>query len=127
LITGVVRDSVLRVASRFYVLEVSLAIRTPKNMNSYIATYDLHKFRDYGPVIELLTKSGAVRLQESVWLVSSPATAQAALDAILTALDDDDSLAVIELPRGAPWEITGATREAAAWLSTNVTPARTLA
>ncbi|ATU92737.1 hypothetical protein B5P45_25145 [Phyllobacterium zundukense] len=96
-------------------------------MNSFIAAYDLHKIRDYGPVIELLTKSGAVRLQESMWLVLSPASAQAVLDAILTALDGDDSLAVIELPRGATWEITGATREAAAWLSTNVTPARVLA
>ena len=89
-------------------------------MAHFIISYDLHKQRNYQPVWDLLESWGAVRLLESLWVVTLPNKASHIRDAVKDAADDDDSVAVVELKAGSGWAASKAKKEGVAWLRQNI-------
>lgn len=89
-------------------------------MAHYIASYDLHNQRHYEPVWEALRKMGAVRLLESLWVLTSNLSAEDVRNKIKAAADSDDSVAVIELKRGSLWATDGAQGAGVEWLKQNI-------
>jgi hypothetical protein len=73
-----------------------------------IISYDLHDQRTYQPVWNLLGQWGAVRLFESLWVVSLNASVGRVRDALAAVMDNDDSVAAIEMSSGASWASTRA-------------------
>jgi len=93
-------------------------------MANYFMTYDLHNRRDYKSLYQLLASWKAVRLTESDWLATLSGSAVAVRDAVLAHLDSDDTVAVIEIPKGANWATMRVSAAANAFLSSNVLPAQ---
>lgn len=89
-------------------------------MAHYVISYDLHNQRTYQPVWNLLNRWGAVRLLESLWVVTSEAQAGALRDALVQVIDNDDSVAVIELTPGAHWASVRAQQAGVDWLTRNI-------
>ena len=96
-------------------------ITHPVGLRQFIITYDLHKHRDYRVLHAVLRKAGAVRICKSVWLANLRGTADFIRDQLARAMDNDDSLAVIQLFAGADWATIRARDEGTIWLSNNVT------
>lgn len=88
-------------------------------MAKFIASYDLHKVRDYSKLIELLKSWGACKALESTWLIDRASTAGQIRDALQGMVDSDDSLVVIELKPGSGWGTRNAAA-AAKWLQTHI-------
>lgn len=89
-------------------------------MAHFIISYDLHNQRTYPPVWKLLESWGAVRLLESLWVVSlniGPAWIREQLKAVM---DSDDAVAVIELKTGSDWSTQLARTLGNNWLTTNI-------
>jgi len=89
-------------------------------MKNYIISYDLHDQRNYQPVWDLLNRIGAVRLLESLWVVTTAHGSAQIRDALKAAADQDDSIVVIELIAGAEWSSWNAKPAGTNWLTTNV-------
>ena len=85
-------------------------------MALFAVSYDLHNQRTYPPVWQKLEGWNAVRLLESLWLVTLNATAAQVRDALTTATDKDDSIAVIELEAESDWACLRARDTGVAWL-----------
>ena len=92
-------------------------------MASFLITYDLHKVRNYNDLYRLLAGWNAVKLSESNWLVSLVGPAKVVRDIVCATVDNDDTVAVLQLEHGADWATSGVVPAASAWLSTYVTPA----
>jgi hypothetical protein len=90
-------------------------------MNFFI-TYDLHNRRNYESLYQLLASWKAVRLTQSDWLVTLNGTAQVVRDVVLGHLDSDDTVAVVEITKGANWATVRVSPAANAFLSDNVLP-----
>ena len=93
-------------------------------MANYVISYDLHHRRKYDNLYKLLAAWRAVKLTESQWLVSLVVDAKQARDFVARTLDNDDTVTVLELPRGADWATVNAPAAANAWLANNVTPSQ---
>lgn len=94
----------------------------------YLITYDNHPPRNYTAVYNLMASWGAVRLSESVWLANLVGPAGAVRDIVLSKMQPNDLVTVVELKKGADWAVTqNATPAAMAWLSNNVTPSQAAA
>jgi hypothetical protein len=91
-------------------------------MSNYIVSYDLHHQRHYPPLWELLEALGAVRLLESLWVVTTSLTAAQLRDALQRVIDNDDSTAVVELKQGSWWANRLAKPEGVQWLQRNIMP-----
>jgi CRISPR/Cas system-associated endoribonuclease Cas2 len=89
-------------------------------MSKFIISYDLHNVRTYPPVWAKLEAWGAVRLLESVWLVSLNNTAEQVREALRQAADNDDSIAVVELKEGSNWSTFNARPDGVQWMKTNI-------
>lgn len=89
-------------------------------MKNYIISYDLHDQRHYQPVWDLLNRIGAVRLLESLWMVTTAHGSAQLRDALRATADNDDSFVVIELIAGAEWSAWSAKSAGANWLTANV-------
>ena len=89
-------------------------------MAMFMVSYDLHNIRNYDPITSALTKAGAVRLLESLWLWSVNDTAIGVRDALQRFVDGDDSLAVIEIKAGSGWASVRARQPGVEWLKMNV-------
>jgi hypothetical protein len=89
-------------------------------MSNYIISYDLHNQRHYQPVWTLLQNLGAVRLLESLWVVTTTLSASQISDALQTVIDNDDSTAVVELKQGSWWANRLAKSEGVQWLQRNI-------
>lgn len=85
-------------------------------MAHFLVSYDLHKRREYQPLWRQLNTWGAKKILESLWGVDLTGTAQQVRDILVKLLDDDDSVVVIELPRGIGWATTHAKPEGTGWL-----------
>lgn len=94
-------------------------------MATYLITYDLHKVRNYVPLYQLLHQWKAVRLTESNWLAVLVGPAEKVRECISYHLDNDDTVAVLELKTGTDWATSRVSKASVAWLSNNVTPAVT--
>ena len=93
-------------------------------MSNYFVTYDLHNRRDYRSLYQLLASWKAVRLTQSDWLVTLNGSSEVVRDFMLRHLDADDTVAVIEIVKGADWATTRVSPAANAFLSNNVTPSQ---
>lgn len=89
-------------------------------MAHFIISYDLHNQRTYQPVWNLLEKWGAVRLLESLWVVTLGNTAAEVRDALNQVIDNDDSVALVELKTGSGWATMRARQPGIAWLKRNI-------
>lgn len=89
-------------------------------MAHFIISYDLHYQRHYQPVWDLLKSWGAVRLLESLWVVTRNDSVGTLRDALKNVADSDDSVAVIELKPGSEWASQNARQEGIDWLSRNI-------
>lgn len=89
-------------------------------MKHFIISYDLRKARNYQPVWSALESWGAVRLLESLWVVSLNSGTAQIRDALQSLVDNDDGVAVIELKPGSDWSTLNAQRAGAAWLTSNI-------
>jgi hypothetical protein len=85
-------------------------------MAHLMVSYDLHNTRTYEPVWEKLESWGAVRLLESLWVVTLNASAGQVRDALQAVVDGDDSIAVIELKEGSFWAVLRAKADGVTWL-----------
>lgn len=90
-------------------------------MALYLISYDLHKARNYDPLIAQLRKWGAIRPLLSVWLVSLNGSAKAVRETLQAHVDGDDSIVVVELKQGSDWSTFNAAA-AAEWFRANMTP-----
>jgi hypothetical protein len=91
----------------------------------YVLSYDLHKpHRSYDSLYRLLAGWGAVRLSTSLWAANLKGPAEVVRDLMLAHLDNDDSVAVVEIKPGSDWATMRVPPAACAWLSANVTPAK---
>ena len=91
---------------------------------TFFVTYDLHNRRDYGSLYQLLASWKAVRLTQSDWLVNLNGTSEVVRDVVLGHLDSDDTVAVVEIPKGADWATMRVSAAANAFLSSNITPSQ---
>lgn len=89
-------------------------------MAHFMISYDLHNQRTYEPVWKKLGSWGAVRLLESMWLVTLNNTALEVRDALKAVIDADDSIAVIELEPSAMWGTWNAKKDGVDWLKKNI-------
>jgi hypothetical protein len=86
----------------------------------YVISYDLHKARNYQPVWNQLEQWGATRLLESLWVLTTSADAGDLRIALQKLVDNDDSLAVLELKPGSAWSTLNARPAGADWLARNI-------
>ncbi|MBC7625280.1 MAG: hypothetical protein H7232_18085 [Aeromicrobium sp.] len=93
-------------------------------MSQYLITYDLHNRRDYRSLYQLLAFWNATRLTESNWLVNLLGPAPVIRDIVASHLDGDDTIAVVEVEKGADWATIRVKPTANAWLSANVMPSQ---
>lgn len=89
----------------------------------YLITYDNSYPRDYGALYKLMADIGAVRLAQSVWLLTTAATAKAIRDAISATLQSDDRVAVVQLQSGGHWAARNVSFAAGDWLSGHISMA----
>jgi len=85
-------------------------------MAIFTVSYDLHQSRDYKKLHEGLRENHAVKLLESLWLVDLSNTASQVRDWLQSLIDDDDSVAVLELKPGSGWATLRAKKEGTDWL-----------
>lgn len=90
----------------------------------YLITYDLHRTRNYLRLYELLARWKAVRLTESLWMANLKGPADAIRSIVAGTLDNDDTVAVVQLVQGADWATLRVKPGASEWLSTFVTSAQ---
>lgn len=93
-------------------------------MASYLITYDNRAPRNYELLYRLLAAWRAVKLAESVWLVNLNIQAAVVRDIVVSKLQRNDVVAVVELKAGADWATNNVPKAANAWLSGNVTPSQ---
>lgn len=93
-------------------------------MSNYFITYDLHNRRDYRGLYQLLASWKAIRLTQSDWLVTLNGSSEVVRNFMLRELDADDTVAVVEIAKGADWATMRVPAAANAWLSANVTPSQ---
>lgn len=89
-------------------------------MAHFMTSYDLHNQRTYEPVWDKLESWGAVRILESMWLVTLNNTAAQVRDALKAVVDTDDSIVVIELKTGSMWGTVNGKKAGVDWLKRNI-------
>lgn len=92
-------------------------------MASFLITYDLHNRRNYADLYRLMAGWNAVKLTESNWLANLNGTASEVRDIVASTLDNDDTVAVLELKQASGWATLRVPPAANAWLSANMSPA----
>lgn len=85
-------------------------------MPLYLMSYDAHKHRDYTEIYKLMDEWRAARLLESLWLGELRGPAETIRDIMRECLDNDDSVAVIELEPTAEWATRLAQETGTNWL-----------
>lgn len=89
-------------------------------MAHYIVSYDLHNQRTYEPVWAKLESWGATRLLESLWVVTSSKASGVLREELASAMDSDDSCAIVELKTGSEWSTRRAQKAGVDWLTRNI-------
>ncbi|MDQ2892996.1 MAG: hypothetical protein M3R64_07915 [Pseudomonadota bacterium] len=96
-------------------------------MLQYLITYDLHKIRNYQKLYQLMATWKATRLTESLWMANLLGPAAVIRDFVSATLDNDDTVAVVQLQKGTDWATVRIPSAATGWLSAHVTPAQAAA
>jgi hypothetical protein len=83
----------------------------------FVVTYDLRSpGRDYTALWDQLRKVGAVRALESVWLLETSQSATEVRDALISWMDANDRLLVVEITAHAAWAGTLMMNPSGEWL-----------
>ncbi|AWN35212.1 SinR [Methylobacterium radiodurans] len=85
-------------------------------MALFVISYDLHNQRDYPRIWQRLEELGAAKLLESLWLLDINNSTTEVRDHLKSYIDQDDSLAVIELKQGSMWATVRAMPNGINWL-----------
>jgi hypothetical protein len=93
-------------------------------MANFLISYDLHRERNYTRLYQLMAAWNAVRLTESQWMACLVGPANVVRDFVVSTLDHDDTVTVVQLYQGTDWATSNASAAACAWLSGHVTPAK---
>lgn len=93
-------------------------------MTSFLITYDNHPPRNYVALYQLMAAWKAVRMADSVWLANLNGTAAEVRSVVLSKLQSNDRVAVLELKQGSGWATINVDAAANAWLSANVSPSQ---
>lgn len=88
-------------------------------MALFLVSYDFHAAADE-PVRRRLDGWGAVRLLESLWLVTLNNSAVEIRNALKDAGDEHDSIAVVELKAGSDWAGRRINPDGTSWLRRNL-------
>jgi hypothetical protein len=97
-------------------------------MAQYLITYDNKPPRNYTSLYQLMASWKAIRLADSVWLANLQGPAGPIRNIVMSKLQLNDLVAVVELKHGADWAVSTAVPAAAkTWLSNNVTPSQAAA
>ena len=91
-------------------------------MAQFLITYDNHPPRNYDAVYRLMGSWRAVRLAESVWLANLKGPASEVRRIVARALQNGDTVAVLELQPGSDWATTYVNAAANNWLSAYIAP-----
>lgn len=91
-------------------------------MAHFLITYDLHNRRQYADLYRLMAAWSATKLTESNWLANLNGTAEQVRNIVASKLDNDDTVAVLELKQGSDWATLRVKPAASAWLSSHITP-----
>ena len=82
----------------------------------FVISYDLRKQRNYQPLWDQLNAWNCQRVLESVWFGDLRGPAQTIRDILLTKMDGDDGLVVLELEPEFDWASARGQRSGTAWL-----------
>ena len=93
-------------------------------MAQYLITYDNHPPRNYALLYQLMASWNAVRLAESVWLANLRGPASNVRNIVAGRLQNNDTVAVLELQKGSDWATSNVYAAANAWLSNNIMPSQ---
>lgn len=72
-------------------------------MALFLISYDLRKIRRYEPLYKLMAEWRGKRLLESLWLAELKGPASTIRDIVISRVDNDDGIAVIELRGQFDW------------------------
>ena len=92
-------------------------------MAKFLNSYDLHDRRQYPLLWNTLLQWRAVKILESVWLANLVGPAPVIRDILLQHVDNDDSIAVIELKPGSDWATMRCSFKGADWLNSYIAEA----
>ena len=93
-------------------------------MAQFLITYDNKPPRNYLALYRLMATWKAVKLAESVYLVTLNANAGTVRDIVMRTLQQNDVVAVLELKAGSDWATSCVSTAANAWLATYIRPAQ---
>ena len=93
-------------------------------MSHFLITYDNKPPRNYAALYRLMAQWKAVKLAESVWLANLVGPAETVRNIVLSTLQRNDVVAVVELKAGTDWATNAVNPAASAWLSAYVQPAQ---
>ena len=83
----------------------------------FLITYDNHSPRSYDSLYALWLNGKAERLAESVWLANLKGPASEVRKFVISTLQNDDTVAVLELKPGSDWATANVSAAANTWLS----------
>ena len=89
-------------------------------MGHYAISYEIRDSRHSPHIRAKLEGLGAVRLLETLWVLSSAKSAPQIRDELQKMVDIDDALAVIELKAGSYWSCLRAKHSGVTWLKRNI-------
>lgn len=87
-------------------------------MSNFMITYDLVDQRDYQSIYDAMAEQDAVRLLESVWLISTSSSSAEIRDWLKSLTDNDDKIAVIQISGG--WATSMVDKDAVDWLKSHL-------
>lgn len=89
-------------------------------MAHYAISFEIRDARHGVHIRTKLEGMGAVRLLETLWVVTSPKSAPQIRDELQKMINLDDSLAVIELKAGSYWSCLRAKHAGVMWLRRSI-------
>ena len=89
-------------------------------MANFLISYDQHRDRDYTPIWDQLHQWGAVRLLESLWVVSLNSDTANIRGALRAVTQNRDSLVVIQLQPGSEWSAYAVQTRGVQWMEQNI-------
>ncbi|WP_394657633.1 hypothetical protein [uncultured Novosphingobium sp.] len=96
-------------------------------MAQYLITYDNHPPRNYAALYQLMKQWNAVKLADSVWLANLKGPASEVRRFVMTTMQRNDTVAVLQLQPGSDWATNAVSPIASTWLSTFIRRAQAAA
>lgn len=85
-------------------------------MALFLVSYDLHRQRNYQLLWNELSDKGGERVLDSLWVIELKNRAGEVRDGLKELVDQDDSVAVIEVKEGSDWSTSRSQKRGVDWL-----------